>query len=38
MYIWYIKYTIKGNGVVKSTTVAPDTIITKDTKIEITLE
>lgn len=33
-----IKYTIKGNGVVKSTTVAPDTIITKDTKIEITLE
>ena len=33
-----IKYTIKGNGVVKSSTIASDTIITKDTKIEITLE
>jgi penicillin-binding protein 2B len=33
-----IKYTITGNGIVTKTSIEPDTIITKDTKIEITLE
>ena len=33
-----IEYTITGNGIVTKTSIAPDTLITKDTKIEITLE
>lgn len=33
-----IQYTLTGNGVVKETSIEPDTVITPDTKIEITLE
>lgn len=33
-----IEYTLTGNGVVTQSSIEPDTIITKDTKIEITLE
>ena len=33
-----IEYTLNGNGVVTKTSIKPDTIITNDTKIEITLE
>ena len=33
-----IKYNLTGNGVVTKTSIEPDTVITKNTKIEITLE
>ena len=33
-----IEYTITGNGIVTKTSIEPDTVITKDMKLEITLE